>query len=146
MSSLCHVCGSANAKRYLGCYKVAYCGGVCQRQDWLLNHRDVCKDNQLGDALQRIAEIVLEAYLAFRENTWDTPIDRIEVHDDSLTIYDGDQRLNTTYFTAFPNNIVGDDREVKMSVLTTWVCEEPYAFLHNLTMALLKGEISSIYL
>lgn len=142
MSSLCQSCGSAATNRCTRCHKVAYCNRDCQQQDWKLNHRDACKDNQLEDALQRVAEIVLEAYLTFRENTWDTPIDRVEVCSRGLTIYDGDQRLNTRYFTAFPNNIVGDDEEVKKSVLTAWACEEPYAFLHNLIMSFLKGDHS----
>lgn len=141
MNVLCQTCGNATANRCSRCLRVTYCDGACQGQDWP-NHRDDCKDNQLGDRLQRVAEIAHEAYLTFRENTWDTPKDRIEVHHDSLTIYDGDQRLNTRYFTAFPNNIVGNDDGVKMSVLTAWACDEPYAFLHNLTMALLEGKIS----
>jgi hypothetical protein len=141
MNLRCQTCGIATTNRCTRCHKVAYCDRVCQRKDWLLNHRDECKDNQLGDALQRVAEIVHEAYLTFRENTWDTPIERIVVHSRGLTIYDGDQRLNTRYFTAFPTNTVGDDIEVKKSVLTAWACEEPYAFLHNLTMALLKGNV-----
>lgn len=145
----CQVCGKVAGKRCSGCHEASYCSSTCQTQHWA-THRDTCKDIrkdiQLGRHLQRVADILHEAYLNFRENTWDTPIERIVVHSWGLTIYDGDQRLNTRYFTAFPNNIVGNDVGVKMSVLTAWACDEPYVFLHNLTMALLKGDISTICL
>lgn len=139
MNLRCQTCGIATSNRCTRCHKVAYCDGVCQGHDWP-NHRDDCKDNQLGDALQRVAEIVHEAYLTFRENTWDITIDRVEVHDDSLTIHDGDLRPNTRCFTAFPNNLIGNNYEVKMAVLTAWMCNEPYAFLHNFIMKLVQGK------
>ena len=138
----CQVCGKVAGKRCSGCHEASYCSSTCQTQHWA-THRDTCKDIQLGRHLQRVADILHEVYLNFRENTWDTPIDKIEVHPDHLTIHDGDQRLNTRYFTVFPNNFIGNDYEVKMAVLTVWMCVEPYAFLHNLIMPLLKGDMST---
>jgi hypothetical protein len=56
----------------------------------------------------------------------------------SLTVYDGNQQLNTGYFTPFPNNMV-QNNQVKVALLTAWACNEPYAFLHTLIMKLLQG-------
>ena len=102
-------------------------------------HKDTCKDNQLGHALHRVAETIQEAYLAFRENCWDTPIDRIVNGPQTLTVYDGIQMQNTRFFTAFPNHLVQNNAYLKMELLTAWTCNEPYGFLHSLIGKLVQG-------
>jgi hypothetical protein len=85
------------------------------------------------------AEIIQEAYITFRENTWDTSIVKFEDQGDTLVLHDGDPWKNPRYFIKFPYNVVPSDRQTKLSVLTVWTCEEPYAFLCTLIMKLLKG-------
>ena len=134
----CQNCGEATTNTCTRCGESNYCDGDCQNQDWSV-HKDVCKDAQLGRALQRIAQILHEVHLTFRKNTWDTPIKQIVNGAQTLTVYDGDQMQNLTYFTPFPNHLVQNDVHVKMALLTAWAYDEPYGFLHSLIVKLLQG-------
>jgi hypothetical protein len=135
----CTSCSNLTAKLCTRCGQSPYCGLDCQRRHWRF-HRNTCKDNQLEKALQRVAEVILEAYLGFRENTWHIDIDRIEVDDNTqtLTVYDGN-RENLDYFTKFPNHLVQDRPQLKVTMLSAWHGSEPYGSLHYLTMKLLHG-------
>lgn len=121
-----------------------YCDNECQRKHKPA-HKETCKELQLGLALRRVALILHEAYLTFRENTFDTPIKRIVSQPHMLTVYDGNQAQNVTYFIPFPNNLAQNNRPDKMALLTAWVCNEPYAFLHPLLAKLLKGLTSRLH-
>lgn len=133
----CQNCGSSTTYTCSHCEGTRYCNGSCQDQDKTV-HKQIC-DRELGLALERVAQILQGAYLAFRENTFDTPIREVISALDKLTVYDGDQAQNTTYFTAFPNHLVQNSASDKMALLTAWTCNEPYAFLHSLIVKLLRG-------
>ena len=135
----CGSCGQSTENQCTRCGKSLYCGPDCQRQHWS-SHRDACKDNQLEAALQRVADVILEAYLGFRENTWHIDIEKIEVDEDThtLTVYDGN-RQNPEYFTKFPNHLVEGNAQLKAKMLSAWHGSEPYGSLHYLTMRLLHG-------
>lgn len=132
----CQNCGTSTTNTCTHCKVVRYCND-CQNQDQIA-HKQTC-DTELGLALERVAHILQEAYLAFHENTFDTPISQVISAPDKLTVYDGDQAQNATYFTAFPNHLVQSSRADKMALLTAWACNEPYAFLHPLIVKLLRG-------
>lgn len=140
----CQSCGSPTTNTCTRCGVPNYCNGNCQSQNWSV-HRDTCKDTQLGQALERVADVLHEAYLSFRENTWDTPVDQIVSDSRTWTVYDGDQSLNTTYFTEFPDHLVQSDRQAKMALLTAWTCNEPHAFLHSLLVKLLQGMCAYVF-
>jgi hypothetical protein len=135
----CLSCGSSTADRCTRCGESPYCGLDCQRQHWP-SHRDTCKDIQLAQALQRVADILLEAYLAFRENTWHIDVNRVEVDEKThtITVYD-DNKENPGYFTKFPEHLVEGKPELRMAVLSAWHGSEPYGSLHVLTVKLLQG-------
>ncbi|KAJ4339121.1 hypothetical protein N0V95_007873 [Ascochyta clinopodiicola] len=102
-------------------------------------HKVICKDTQLERTLARVAEIVHEAYLTFRENTWDGVIKKVEDKEDVLIIHDGNLVASKDWFRKFPYDVVPSNKRTKMAVLTAWMCNEPYAFLHLLIKKLLEG-------
>ena len=124
-----------------GCKAAHYCSKSCQTKDWK-EHKVICKDMQLQKILSRVAEIFQKAYLDFRENTWDTPIVKIQERPDEIFIYDGDQSKNTKLFIDFPHHLIQNE-QVRLAVLTAWMCNEPLGFLHDLIEKLLKGQKSS---
>jgi hypothetical protein len=137
VSADCATCGAVAPKKCGGCKTSAYCSEECQLKDWSM-HKVACKDLQLDKQLSRVAEIAHQAYLTFREDTWDTPIVKIEDTEDALVTYDGDQTLNKNYFVDFPHYLIKNQR-VKMAVLCMLVCNEPLAWMHRLIEALVKG-------
>ncbi|KAI2485438.1 hypothetical protein Ptr902_04378 [Pyrenophora tritici-repentis] len=108
--------------------------------DWP-THKTVCKaaqDNRLQSCLAHVADIVQYAYYEFRENTWETPIIKIEDRDGALVITDGVMLDKTKYFISFPHHLVTSER-TKAAMLCAWMCNEPLAFMHDLLTDLLKG-------
>ena len=96
----CQSCDSPTTNTCAYCKATKYCNGTCQDLDKAA-HKQTC-DRELGLALERVAQILHVAYLAFRENTFDTPIRQVISVADKLMVYDGDQRRNNTYFNPFP--------------------------------------------
>jgi hypothetical protein len=137
-SSTCGACKSNTSSRQ-------YCGKACQVKDWPA-HKKACKDIQnvsLEKRLARVADIVQQAYYDFRENTWDTPIIKIDDRDDALVIYDDDMLKKSKFFLTFPHHLVTNDL-TKKAMLCTWVCNEPMAWMHNTFLSLLEGKTISI--
>ncbi|KAF1358101.1 hypothetical protein EJ07DRAFT_180294 [Lizonia empirigonia] len=118
----CAVCSKPTTNKCLGC-----------------RTQSICKEAQLEKTLARVAEVVHEAYLTFRENTWGFPIIRVDDKEDALIIYTGSPWDNPQWFREFPHAVVPPNRRAKLGVLTAWTCDEPYAFLHTLIVKLLQG-------
>lgn len=94
--------------------------------------------------MERAAAILQQAFLNFRENTWDTPIAKIDIKEDALVIYDGVQPTKQKYFVDFPHQLV-KGKETKMAVLCTLACNEPLAWMLSLLRELLKGRSRTTY-
>ncbi|UPX17777.1 uncharacterized protein EKO05_0008115 [Ascochyta rabiei] len=137
-STACAVCKTSTTNKCTGCKTHTYCSKDCQAKDWSA-HKVLCKDTQLERKLARVAEVVHEAYLTFRENTWDGVITKVEDKEDALIIHDGNNWGNPQHFTAFPHDVVPNSRRAKLGVLTAWTCDEPYAFMDTLIVKLLDG-------
>jgi len=108
-------------------------------------HKKACmsvQDLRLGKTLERVAGLVQEAYYNFRENTWETPIVKIEDRDDALVFTDGVMLNKTKYFLKFPQHMITSQR-TKTAMLCAWVCNEPLAFMHHLVAKLLQGKITT---
>jgi hypothetical protein len=137
----CEACGKPATSKCRGCktdtYAHAYCGPECQKTDWP-KYKSVCKDLQLEHTLERVAVVAQDAYLNFRELTWDTPIDRIETRAGEIITYDGDQMLNTRMFLKFPSKMIKEEK-MRAAILTNWMCNEPLAFMFTLMTKLLQG-------
>ena len=142
----CALCGKPANNKCTGCKTETesrhYCGTNCQKKDWP-THKKACisaQDLRLGKLLERVAGLVQEAYYNFRENTWETPIVKIEDRDDALVLTDGVMLNKTKYFLKFPQHMVTSQR-TKAAMLCAWVCNEPLAFMHELVAKLLQGEL-----
>jgi hypothetical protein len=125
-STTCVVCDKSASNKCGRCKTSIYCGKQCQASDWE-EHKSACKDVLIGKTLERAASILHQAFLNFRENTWDTPVAKIEVKADALVIYDGPQPTKPRYFVDFPHKLV-KDTETKMAVLCALACNEPLAW------------------
>jgi hypothetical protein len=137
----CAPCCASTTKKCAGCKVKAYCSKTCQTKDWPA-HKKICGDLKLELMLARAATVIQDAYLAFRKNTWDTTIDRVEDREDALIIHDGDPRNSPQVFNEFPHDKVPDNKRAELGVLTAWMCDEPYAFMANLIEKILHGKYS----
>lgn len=139
--STCEACSKPTTSKCGGCasdtYTHAYCSPECQKKDWSKN-KLVCKDLELERKLERVAAIVHKAYLNFREDTWDTPINRIVVKAGEIIKFDGDQTEDTRFFLKFPSQMIKNEN-MRSAVLTSWMCNEPLVFMFNLLKKLLGG-------
>ncbi|KAF1942663.1 hypothetical protein EJ02DRAFT_488217 [Clathrospora elynae] len=79
------------------------------------------------------------AYLNFREYMWDTLIEKVEVKEDELLVYDSPPSACKLFY-EFPSHLVSEyDPVVKAGVFCTLTCqEEPFAFMHLLITQLLQ--------
>lgn len=127
------VCGGCKSDTY----SLYYCGQVCQKND-RPNHKNACKDAQLEKALTRIAEIARQAYLNFRETTWDIPVVRIDQVPDGLEIHWADKTKSSSHFSNFPAHMA-TSQNVREAALVAMHCDEPQAHLHGLIKALTEG-------
>ena len=98
------------------------------------------QDLRLEKTLERVAGLLQEQYYNFRENTWETPIIKIEDRDDALVLTDGIMLNKTKYFLRFPQHMITSQR-TKAAMLCAWVCSEHLAFMHDLVAKLLHGEL-----
>ncbi|CAA9963941.1 zf-MYND domain containing protein [Pyrenophora teres f. maculata] len=140
----CAVCGKPANSKCTGCKTDSisrhYCGAACQKNDWP-THKTACKaaqDMRLEKSLARVADIIQRGYYEFRQNTWDTPILKVEDRDDALVITDGVMLDKSKYFISFPQHMVTSER-TKAAMLCAWMCNEPLAFMHDLVTDLVKG-------
>ncbi|KAH7069423.1 hypothetical protein FB567DRAFT_224064 [Paraphoma chrysanthemicola] len=133
----CATCGAVASNKCGGCKTSAYRSKECQVKDWP-THKLACKDIQLEKQLSRIASIAYPAYQTFREDTWDTPIVKIEDTEDALVTYDGDQALNKNFFVEFPHHLIQNER-AKSAVFSMMMCNEPLAWMHDLVEELVRG-------
>jgi hypothetical protein len=137
-SSQCVVSRKPASDKCGSCKAHVYCGKECQTMDWP-KHKHICKDIQLEKSLERAAAIIQPAYLNFRENTWDTPIVKIDDKEDALVTYDGAQLSKKNYFVGFPHKFVKNER-AKIAVLCTGTSDEPLGWMHNIILGLLQGQ------
>jgi hypothetical protein len=140
----CAVCGEPALYVCSGCKLDTslrqYCGKACQTKDWP-THKKACKYAQnaiLEKRLERVAEVVKQAYYSFRKNTWDKPIDNIEDREDALVIHYGAQFEQSKYFAKFPQHLM-PTKQVKDAVLCLLMCNEPLAYMYSVVVKLLKG-------
>jgi hypothetical protein len=136
--SKCAICSQPASNICGRCRIQVYCSTVCQKIDWE-KHKSPCKVAHLEKILGRVATIIHEAYLHFREKTWDTPIKKIQDNSEGLVIYDGDQAPNLKYFVDFPHGLIHSEK-TKMAVLCTLTCNEPFAWMHDILRKLLQGK------
>lgn len=134
---VCKVCGLSAKDKCGGCNASWYCGKQCQTYDWE-EHKGACNEVQLPKKLERIAKLIHEAYLKFRENTWDMSILKVEENGNELIVYDGKDIRSFRYFVPFPEHLKLNETS-KMGILCLWMCNEPIAYLHPLITKLLKG-------
>jgi hypothetical protein len=134
----CAICGTPTTSKCTGCKSKFYCGEPCQSKDWH-SHKKVCKVMQREKTLGRVAELVHEAYLTFRENTFDTSTLKIEEIMDALVMRNGYLTARTKSFVDFPRHIMKDDAMRK--AVPCWLsCHEPFAWMHSLIRKLVEGE------
>ena len=62
---LCTLCGGASNERCSACKSVSYCSSTCQRIDWKLGHKLVCKNDDIH-AVKRAVQILEEARKNYR--------------------------------------------------------------------------------
>jgi hypothetical protein len=141
--SNCKACGKPATSKCAGCksvsYSHAYCSTECQKKDWA-KHENICKDLQLESYLLRASVIAHHAYLSFREQTWDMPVNKIEADDDKLVIYRGEDNDKDS-FLKFPDHLVKNQRD-KNQVFCLWMCGESVAWMHDLIASLLQGDFA----
>jgi hypothetical protein len=135
----CGGCGQPTTNRCASCNLQHYCGRDCQEKHWA-KHKSECKDLYIEHALKRVAHILHEAFLKFRQNSWDRLIDKVVTTPDEILIYAGTEPEDLPI--KFQHGLM-DDEKTKMAVLTDCVRSGPAAILHDLLKSLLKGLFGS---
>jgi len=137
--SECVACGEKDADKCCKACRTVYCSKKCQVDNWPA-HKRICKDLQLEKVLERTADIIKQAYLKFRENTWDAHVFKIEVKKNELVTYDYVPK-HAPLFPPFPDHLITDD-DVKAAVLCYLTCTEPFVNMEALFTQLLQGRFT----
>ncbi|KAF3010648.1 hypothetical protein E8E13_004616 [Curvularia kusanoi] len=106
----CAICDAFSTKKCARCKAVSYCSPLCQAEDWSA-HKKICSDLQLELTLDRTAAVIENAYLAFRKNTWDTTVLKVEDTENTLVIYEATTLDTQQGFVDFPDGIVSDNNK-----------------------------------
>jgi hypothetical protein len=97
----------------------------------------ISDDVQLEKALARVAEIVGKAFLHFRENTYDQPIDRVVEKPGQIISYDGDGAADYKFY-PFPEDLVLQE-STKNALLVANTCNDAAGFMYNMLIKLFDG-------
>ncbi|KAF2816808.1 uncharacterized protein BDZ99DRAFT_430440 [Mytilinidion resinicola] len=140
-----HVCGKCNNKatEYCGrCTKIWYCGRVCQAAHWQA-HKQTCGTDKI---LQHAAEVYQKAWLAYREATFDIDVVKLEDQGNQLLLHirkAGFRHGIAGFFFEFPAALVRNDED-KQALLTSMMCEDALAYLHEFFARMVKGSYDKI--
>ena len=135
---LCANCGKAAEHDCGKCETTWYCGRGCQKEAWS-SHKTICGKTGTDLVVHRAGQLLQDVYLMMREMTFDNAIKSIQDRGEYLLVRD-DQMIPGTIF-PFPSWLIHNDKHKKM-VLTTLICQEPTAFLHDFLKEMLDGECS----
>lgn len=146
-AKICTNCGKEAKKHCAGCVggidangvvvqKERYCSETCQLSAWK-NHRYICKQLATRKQLYRAGQIVQDAFLAYREKTFDLRITRVEKKENEIHLYEGAYG-DKEPLVPFPADLV-DNAEDKKMVLTWSTCSEAVGRMSKLLKDLLRG-------
>lgn len=88
--------------------------------------------------MYRAAQLLQDVYLLMREMTFDNSIESVEDRGEYLQVRDKPMIPGTIF--PFPGHLVRTEEEKRM-VLTTLICQEPIAYLHDFLLETLKGKV-----
>jgi hypothetical protein len=137
--SQCTVCGQPTSNKCGRCKTQVYCGTECQKTDWE-NHKLPCKRIELDQpenveklekVMKRAAITIQEAFLDFREKTWDIPIVKIENSAKGVVIHEAAHVGDLKYFVDLPHGIV-NNQPTQVAVICALACNQPWAWMHDI--------------
>lgn len=137
-SQNCGQCGKEATPRCGRCASVVYCNSDCQKANWM-THKKTCGT---GKILQHAAEIYKMAWLAYREQTLDIDIVKVEDRGNRLLLHlrhAGWKHSIGGFFFEFPATQIRNDED-KEALLTSMMCEDALAYLHEFFAKMVQGE------
>lgn len=149
MSLDCANCGSEAEMRCVGCLeapeyhpsdaaRTCYCSRTCQIQHWP-QHKAPCRALGRRMRLLRAAQISKAALLTYREVFYDIDLQKIEVQDGALCLFQHLRPISTrTKIVRFPAHLTTNN-EFRDAALANNQCTLAMALLGRLVQKLLKG-------
>ena len=128
----CANCGAPSSKSCGGCgdathyvkeaAKTFYCTSECQKMGWKA-HITTCEDLRQQVRLHQVGELLRKVWLVFREQTYHTNIDRVEVQGKNISIFET-LREPLGYPEAFPQHLFRIRRSRNL-FWTSWPLVKP---------------------
>ncbi|ORX95499.1 hypothetical protein BCR34DRAFT_462614, partial [Clohesyomyces aquaticus] len=147
MTSKAHVncsnCGEPALRKCTKCYVHVYCNKKCQSTNWDL-HKTVCQkirqDTWLEKIVERTAILTKELYLAFRQETYDRKVVKIEENQGKIIVHDDDRYSlrKGGCFVDFPHNLV-KTQNMKDAITCTLVRQDGSGYFHGLIQQMIRG-------
>ncbi|KAF2503308.1 hypothetical protein BU16DRAFT_555313 [Lophium mytilinum] len=138
----CGHCRKEATLRCGRCASVVYCNADCQKANWM-THKKTCGT---GKILQHAAEIYKMAWLAYREQTLDIDIVKVEERGNQLLLHlrhAGWKHSIGGFFFKFPTTQIHSDED-KEALLTSMMCEDALAHLHEFFARMVQGSYENI--
>jgi hypothetical protein len=119
------------------CSSLTYCRTHC-RSKTPAEYDDAILEKKV----ERVASILKEAYLTFRENTWCSVLRKVEDKGDKLVMTMDYGVNNPAHFVRFPSHLLPPGEHVKAGILMSTRCDEALARTHFLSVKLLQSKSS----
>ena len=113
-----------------------YCSQTCQQSAWK-DHKYTCKQLVARKQLHRAGQLVQDAFLAYREKTFDLRVTRVEKNGNEMHLFEGvygDKEPQVPFLA----DLVDNDEDKKM-MLTWFTCSEAVGHMSKLAKDLLQG-------
>lgn len=142
-----HTCVKCNKPAVLRCQACSYseekgvdqptwyCGKGCQQADWP-SHKSSCRKVACVNQIYRAARVVQALFYAFRENTFDLSIGRIEVGERGIRMWE--KPYDEAVMVPFPSHLISDP-SVHEAVLSYLACSEAILWMEDMFSKLLEG-------
>jgi hypothetical protein len=116
---------------------IFFCSKECQKDDWKLKHRAVCKSRVYKRSLHRAANLAQEIFYELREKTFDDRIVSVTDEGDILRITNQVMGNHVVYHD-FPD-MSATTPEDKATVLTYCTCNVTMATMFDTVVLLFRG-------
>lgn len=136
----CSGCKGADGYHEDDVTDTTYCSSQCQKAHWE-KHKTRCKARQQRRTLYRVGNMVQKLYYAFRVQTWERKILKIEEEQGRLVVTEKEHDLWEGPLIEFPHHVCKTER-IKQSLLVHDACDDGLGYMVDIFKIMINGTLA----